>query len=98
MWRFHDDFVEVKYMTRGPIVRNIVYYVHLHILCLTMTTPFTCVSISLVDDTYIVGPISNGSYFLKITKRIFNIKAFNVANKVCNLFSTRVGPFYITSS
>jgi hypothetical protein len=39
-----------------------------------------------------------GFYFFTIIGGIFNIGDFNVANEVCSLISTRVGPFYIISS
>jgi hypothetical protein len=48
--------------------------------------------------TYSKSHIKCGSCFLTIVTRVFSMRVFGVANEVCNLVSTRVGPLYITSS
>jgi hypothetical protein len=72
---------------------------HLCVIFFTTTTHPTCVFLPLVNDTHIVGLASNVVIvFLTIVGGVFIIGACCRANKVCNLVSTRVGPFYITSS
>jgi len=58
-----------------------------------MTAHPTCVFPSLVHDTHVVGFALD----VIIRARVFNIRAFNVVSKVCNLVSKKVKPLYITS-
>jgi hypothetical protein len=96
-WRYHNHFVKVKYMTRGPIGKNVVYYVHICTLSLQQQPPYLC--FLFIGKQYIYNRfrIKCGSYFFMITTRVFNFRVFSAANEVCSLFSTRIGPFYITS-
>ncbi len=72
MWGYHSHFIGVKYMTRGPIGRNVVYFLHLRILCFTTTSPLTCVSLSLANDTYIISLASNVvPIFLQLHQEFF---------------------------
>jgi hypothetical protein len=49
----------------------------------------------LVDDMYIVSPISNVIFvFFMIIIKVCSIKAFSATNKMCILISIRVGQFY----
>jgi len=74
-------------------------FIHLCPLHLTIAIHFTYVFPSLVDDMLIIGFASDVVFiFLMIIVRVFNIRALNVANEVCNLVSTGVGLLYITSS
>ncbi len=73
--------------------------IHFRVLHPTIATHPTYVFPSLVDDMPIVRLASYVVLiFLMIVVRVFNIRALNVANKVCSLVSTRVGLLYITSS
>ncbi len=92
-------FVKIRYTTRGPIARSIVY--------------FNSPSCSLPynnNPPYLRFPFIGKWYaycrslhqmrfmFFTITRKVFKIGVFNATNKVCNLVSIRVGPLYITSS
>jgi hypothetical protein len=70
-WGFHNHFVEVRYTTRGPIGRNIVYYGSpSHFRPILVIHP-TCVFFSLVDDTHIVDLTSNVVFsFLQLEEEL----------------------------
>ncbi len=73
--------------------------IHRHVLHLTLATHLTYVFPSLVDDMPTIGLASDVVLiFLMIITRVFNIRALNVANKVCRLVFIRVGLLCITSS
>jgi hypothetical protein len=98
-WGFHGHFVGIKYTMEGPIGRNIVCLNSL--LCSSPynnNPPYFC--FPFIDGWYAYSRshIKCGSCFFMIIIKVFSIKTFNVVNEMCNLVSTRVGPFYITSS
>jgi len=68
--------------------------VHLHAFCPIIVAHLTCVFLSLV----MIGPTLDAILTFMIAKRVFNIRVFNVINKVCSLIFTWVGPFYIIFS
>jgi hypothetical protein len=98
-WEFHNHFIQIKYTIGGPIGKNIVCS------CL-----LSCFSPYNNNSPYLWFPFVNkwytysrsfiwcGSYFFTIVGGIFNIRTFNATSEMCNLVSTKVGPFYITSS
>jgi len=98
-WKFHNRFVQVKCTIRGPIGRNIV--------CSSL---LSCSSPYSSSSSYLWFPFVNkwyaysgsfircGSCFFTIIGEVFNINTFSVFNKMCNLVSVGVGPFYITPS
>ncbi len=82
----------------GPIQRNIVYFNSLlHFLLYSNNPPYLC--FPFIGGRYVYSRfcIRYDSYFFLIIGRIFNIRAFNVANKMCGLVSTGVEPLYINS-
>jgi hypothetical protein len=98
-WGFHSHFVRVRYMTRGPIGRNFVYYGSpLHSLPYSNNSPSLCFPFVGGLYTYSRSHIRCGSYFFTIVAKLFNIRVFCVVGEVCSLVSIRVGPLYITSS
>ncbi len=82
-----------------PLGRTLFAFVHLRTLCPIIIAHITCVFLSLVDDTHIIGPTSDcGFCFLMIVTRVFSIGVFNVADEMCSLIITWVGPLYIILS
>jgi len=98
-WGSHSHFVDIRYMTRGPIGRNVVYSNSLSRFSpYSSSTPYLCFPFLGKWYTCSKSCVRCGSYVFMITKGIINIRSSNAANKVCSLVSLRVGPFYITSS
>jgi hypothetical protein len=98
-WRSHNHFIRVRYTIGGPIGRNVV--------CLgspscylpnSNSPPYLCFPFVSGWYTYNRSHIRCGSCFFIIISRILSIGAFSVANEMCSLVSTRVGPLWITSS
>jgi hypothetical protein len=97
-WGFHNHFVRVKYMTRGPIGRN-VYFGSLQ--CFSFYNnipPYLCFPFIGRRYTYNKSHIRCGFCFFTIVVGVFNLKAFSATNKMCSLVSIGVGPLYIISS
>jgi hypothetical protein len=98
-WGSHCHFVEIRYKTRGPIGKNVVYFnPPLRSSPYNSNPPYSC--FPFIGEWYVDSRsyIKCGFYFFTIARRVFNIRVFSVTNEVCNLVSIRVGPFYITSS
>jgi hypothetical protein len=98
-WGSHCHFVEIRYMTRGPIGKNVVCFnPPSRSSPYNSNPPYLC--FPFIGEWYAHSRsyIKCGSCFFIITRRVFSIGVFNVANKVCNLVSIGVGPLYITSS
>lgn len=58
-WGSHYNFVSIWYTIRDPFGGALFALAHLRVVHLITTTHATCVFPSLIDDTHIVGPISN---------------------------------------
>jgi hypothetical protein len=98
-WGSHSHFVEIKYMTRGPIGRSVVCSSSpLHFSPYNSSTPYLCFPFLDRWYTYNMSHIICGFYVFTIARGVINIKSFNAVSEVCSLVSSRVGPFYITSS
>ncbi len=98
-WAFHNHFVRVKYMTRGPIRKSVVCSGSpLRFLPYNNNSPYLCFPFVGKWYKYSRSRIRCRSYFFTIVARLFNIRVFSVVSEMCCLVSTRVGPFYITSS
>jgi hypothetical protein len=98
-WGFHSHFIRVRYMTRGPIGRSIICFgSFLRFLLYNISPPYLCLPFFNGWYTYSMSHIRYGSCVFTVVLWIISNKAFNAVNEVCNLVSTRVGPFYITSS
>jgi len=97
-WGFHSHFIKVKYITRGPIGKNVVCPNSLlQSSPYNYNPPYLCFLFVGGWYTYIrywsnVVPIS-----FMIAIKNFNIKAFNATSEMCSLVSMRVGPLYKTS-
>jgi hypothetical protein len=57
-WKSHSHFVRIRYTIGGPIGRNVVSS-HLRVPCPIVAAHPTCIFLSLLDDTHIIGPASN---------------------------------------
>ncbi len=98
-WEIHSHFIKVRYMTRGPIGRSIVCSSSLsHSLLYNNSPPWLCFHFIGGWYAYSRFCIRCGFCFLMITTWVFIIKAFNAANEMCSLISTRVGLLYVISS
>jgi hypothetical protein len=97
-WAFHSHFVEVKYMTRGPIGRSVVYSNSpLRFFPYNNNSPYLCFPFEKWYE-YSRFRIRCGFYFFMIVARLFNIRVFSIVGEVCSLVSIKVGPFYFISS
>jgi hypothetical protein len=94
-WVFHSHFVEVRYMTRGPIRRSIVCFSSFsRFLPYINSPPYLCFLFLSGWYTYNKSCIRGDSYISMITRNFFNI---SVTSEMCSLVSIGVGPLYITS-
>jgi hypothetical protein len=98
-WGFHNHFVKVRYITRGPIRRSAVCYGSpSHSSPYSGSPPYLCFPFFGRWYTHSRSRIKCGSYVFMIVWWIINIRYFSAANEMCSLVSSRVGPLYITSS
>jgi hypothetical protein len=94
----HVDLVETCAKKNINNLGGVLFaLVHLRTFHPTTTTHPNCVFLLLTNDTHIVGFASNVLFFV-ITKGVWHIKTFSVANKKCHLVSIGDKPIYITSS
>jgi len=94
-WGSHNLFTKVRYITRWPIGRNIVYSSSPSCYLLyNSNTLYLCFPFVSGWYTYNKSRIKCGSYFFTITIGVFNIKVFNAANEMCNFLSIGVGSLY----
>jgi len=88
----HGDFTIISSKSNtqhgDPLGGMLFALAHFRTLCPTTTTHFTCVFLSLANDTHIVGPASNVLPFFYDYKKSL-AQTFNVVDKVCHLVSTR---------
>jgi hypothetical protein len=95
-WGSHSHFVEIMYMTRGPIGRNVVCSRSPSCsLPYSNSPPYLCFPFIGGWYTYSRSYIRCGFYFFMIVPRVFSIGVFNGANEMCSLIITWVGPLYI---
>ncbi len=98
-WGSHSHFVRIMYTTRGPIGRNVVYFGSpSRSLPYNNNPPYLCFHFIGGWYTYSRFYIRCGFYFFMIVTKVFNIRIFNVANEMCSLIITWVGPLYIIPS
>jgi hypothetical protein len=97
-WGSHSHFVEVKYMTKGPIEKNVVCSNSL--LCFlpyNSSPPYLCFPFFSRWYTYNKSRIKCGFCIFIIVGKVINIRPFSVTIEVCSLVSLGVGPLYIIS-
>ncbi len=95
---FNRHFVRGRYTIGGPIGWNVVSFGSL--LCsLPYSNNLFYLCFPFLGEwyTYSRSHIRCGSYVKTIAWKVINIRVFNVANKVCSLVSSRIGPLYIIS-
>jgi hypothetical protein len=95
----HGHFIRIRYTTREPIERNVVYFDSpSHFSSYSNNPPYLCFPFFGKWYTYNRSCIKCDSYIFTIVKGVINIRALSAASEMCNLVSIGVGPFYITSS
>jgi hypothetical protein len=98
-WGFDSHFVKIKHTIGGPIGRRVVCSSSLsNHSPYNNNPPYLCIIFLRRWYTYSMFRIRCGSYIFMIAKGVINNRFFNVANEMCNLVSSRVGPLYIISS
>jgi hypothetical protein len=90
IWASHSHFIKYKYIIGGPIRRSVVYYGSPSQSLPNNNNPlYLCFPFLGKSCTYSRSCIKCGSYIFVISGGVINIKAFNVANKMCSLVSLR---------
>ncbi len=84
-WGFHNHFVEINYITRGPIGKNIVYYGSF--LPYSNNPPYLCFPFVGRWYAYSRSSIRCGSCFFTIRAKVFNIKTFSAVKLKCVVWS-----------
>jgi hypothetical protein len=98
-WGFHIHFVEIKYMTRGPIGRSVVCFGSFsHFLPYIKNPPYLCFPFFSKWYTYSKSQIKCGFYVFTIAIGVISINTLSAISEVCSLVSLGVGPLCITSS
>jgi hypothetical protein len=98
-WGFHTHFVKIRYRTRASIGRNVDCSSSPSCFSpYNSNTPYLCFPFLGKWYTYNKSYVKYGSCIFMIARKVINIRFFSVVSEVCNLVSSRVGPFYITSS
>ncbi len=93
----HNHFVQVLY-TRGSFGQNIVHLnTFLHSLSYCNNPPYLCFSFIPQWYACCCSCFICGTYLFMLTSGINNVKAFHLANKMCNFISTWIIFIHITS-
>ncbi len=97
-WRFHYNFVSIWYTIRDHLGGTLFALTHFHVVHLTTTTHPTCVFPSFIDDTHIVGPISNVvPTFLQLHAKFTTLRFFTQPMK-CVIWFPQGLNIHMTSS
>ncbi len=85
-WEFHSHFVGIRYITWGPIERNVVYFGSLLRFSPYNNLPYLCFPFLGGRYTYSRSYIRCGSYIFTIVGGIISIRALSAISKMCSLW------------
>jgi hypothetical protein len=97
-WGSHNHFAKVKYMTWGPIGKNIVCFGSY--LCpspYSNSPPYLCFP-TLVDYMHIIGPTLNVAPFFNNYNKFSALGLSRQPSMCVAWFPQKVGPLCVTSS